>query len=277
MFGIILVSVGAFFDEISTLIGKAEVAEKKETIYSMAFLSLIWSTLVFAIIILVRGEFVFSFASIPTLLLRTVIEVVLIYVGTIAVVRSDRSTFGFLRTGTIPLLLIADLWLGYTLTPLQIVGIAILVLALLVAFLNHGIRKEGIKFVLLATILPVFTISIFKYNITHYNSVEVEQLITHIILLICIFVMALKVGHENPLKMLTQRVFFAQSFSACIGGVLISFAYLFAPASTITAAKRAVSVLWAIVAGNLYFQEKHIVLKIALFVVVAIGIALLAM
>ena len=276
MIGIILVSIGSFFDEISTLIAKTEVQNKKETIYSMAFLSLIWSTLWFLVIILVKGEFVFSLASLPTLILRTVVEAGLIYAGTIAVVQSDRSTFGFIRTGTIPLLLLTDLWLGYVLTLPQIIGTAILVLALLVAFLNHGIKKDGLKFVLLATILPVLTISLFKYNITNFNSVEAEQLITHVFLLLFVFILALKVGHENPLTLLTKRTFFIQSFSAGVGGVLISFAYLFAPASTVTAAKRAVSVLLAIVAGNLYFKEKHLVLKIALFVFIVTGITLLA-
>ena len=151
-----------------------------------------------------------------------------------------------------------------------------LVLTLLIAFLNHGIRKEGIRFVLLATIFPVITISLFKYNITHFNSVEAEQLITHVVLLLFLFCMALKFGHENPLKLLTQRIFFAQSFAAGVGGVLISFAYMFAPASTITAAKRAASVLWAIIDGNLYFEEKHIALKIILFVFILLGVTLLA-
>ena len=275
MLGIVLVSIGTFFDEISTLIGKKEVQNKKETVFTMAFLSLIWSTLWFLVIILWKGEFIFSMASLPTLLLRSLIEVGLIYVGTLAVVQSDRSTFGFVRTGTIPLLLLADLWLGYTLTLPQIFGIVVIVLTLLVAFLNHGIHKEGIRFVILATIFPVLTISLFKYTITHFNSVEAEQLITHIILLVYLFFMALRLGHENPLRMLLKRPFFVQSFTAGIGGVLISFAYLFAPASTITAAKRAVSVLWAIVSGNIYFEEKHIGLKIALFLSVAAGMFLL--
>ncbi|MEK7118546.1 MAG: hypothetical protein AAB869_02940 [Patescibacteria group bacterium] len=276
MIGILLVSIGSFFDEISILIGKTAVQNKKETIYSMAFLSLIWGTLWFLVIILVRGQFIFSFASLPTLILRTLVEIAIVYVSTIAVIRSDRSTFGFVRTGTIPLLLIADIWLGYTLTLPQVFGIVVLVLALLVAFLNHGIEKDGLKFVLLATIFPVVTISLFKYDITHFNSVEAEQLITHVVLLFYTFIMARRVGHENPFKMLTTRIFFVQSFAAGVGGVLVSFAYIFAPASTITAAKRAVSVLWAIIAGNLYFEEKHILLKIMLCIFVAFGIALLA-
>lgn len=276
MLGLILISIGAFFDEVSTVLGKTKVQNNEETTYSMAFLSLIWSTFFFLIIILFKGEFVFSAASIPTLFVRTVTEIILVHVGTLAIIRSDRSTFGFLRTGTIPLLLLIDYALGYALSPSQVFGVAILVSALLLAFMNHGIKKEGVTFVVLATILPVITITLYKYNITHFNSVEAEQLIVHVALLCAMFVMAMKIGHENPFALLAKRAFFVQSFAGGIGGVLMSFAYLFAPTSTITAAKRAISVLWAIVSGNLYFEEKHLVLKIALFVLVSTGIFLLA-
>jgi hypothetical protein len=75
--------------------------------------------------------------------------------------------------------------------------------------------------------------------------------------------------------MMTKRVFFAQSFVAGIGAVLVSFAYLFASASVITAAKRAISVFWAIISGNLYFQEKQIIFKIIMFALITLGIIFL--
>ena len=275
MLALALVSIGSFFDEISIALGKMKVEHNEETTYSMAFLSFIWSTLWFLVIILFKGEFVFSLASLPTLTARIVTEIILVHIGTLAVIRSDRSTYGFLRTGTIPLLLLVDFLLGYTLSLQQMFGIIILVGALLLAFMNHGIKKEGLTLVLFATVLPVITIALYKYNITYFNSVEAEQLIVHIALLTYMFIMAMRVGHENPFVLLTQRAFFVQSFSAGIGGVLVSFAYLFAPASMVTAAKRAISVLWAIVSGNLYFEEKQLGLKIILFVCVSMGIILL--
>ena len=113
MIGLILVSIGTFLDEISTLIGKTEVQNKRESVYSMAFLCLIWGTLWFLLIILYKGQFIFSAASLPTVIIRILTEIVLVYVTTLAIVKADRSTFGFVRTGTIPLLLFADLWLGY--------------------------------------------------------------------------------------------------------------------------------------------------------------------
>ncbi|OGZ07492.1 MAG: hypothetical protein A2942_03290 [Candidatus Lloydbacteria bacterium RIFCSPLOWO2_01_FULL_50_20] len=275
MIGLILVSIGTFLDEISTLIGKTEVQNKRESVYSMAFLCLIWGTLWFLLIILYKGQFIFSAASLPTVIIRILTEIVLVYVTTLAIVKADRSTFGFVRTGTIPLLLFADLWLGYTLTLPQLTGIAILVLGLAFAFLNHGLEKNGIRLVVIATILPVITISLYKYNITHYNSVEAEQLISHVALLVFTFFMALRFGRENPIRLLAKREFFLQSFAGGIGGVLISFAYLFSSASTITAAKRAVSVLWAIFSGNRYFEEKRFLFKIVLLLFVVTGLFLL--
>lgn len=276
MLGIILVSIGSFLAEISSSIGKVEVQNKKQTIYSMAFLSLFWSALWFLAIIIYKNKFLFSFASLPTLVIRNITEIVLIYVTTLATVKSDRSTFGFVRTGTIPLLLLVDLFLGYALTIKQIIGIMIIAVALLFSFINHGFKKNGLKLVAVSAVLSVITLSLYKYNITHFNSVEAEQFISVMILLVFTFIAAVKIGRENPLKMLTKRVFFAQSSASGIAVILMSFAYLFAPASVITAAKRAISVFWAIISGNLYFQEKQLVFKIIMFVLVALGIILLA-
>lgn len=276
MLGLILVSVGTFFDELSTLLGKWRVERNEQTIFSMAFLGLVWSTLWFLGIILYKWQFVFSLESLPTFLVRLVAEIILTHITTIAIIRSDRSTFGFVRTGTIPLLLLADLILGYTLTFSQVTGMVILVMVLLFAFLNHGLRKEGLRFVVLATLLPVLSTALYKYDITHFNSVEAEQFIVQLAMLIYLFVMAMRSSRENPLVLLTKPAFFVQSFAAGIGGVLISFAFVFAPASTVMAAKRAVAVLWAILSGNLYFREKGLIEKILLFAIVTVGIILLA-
>jgi len=275
MLALVLVSIGTFFDELSIALGKAKVEHNEQTIYSMAFLSYIWATLWFFLIILYKGNFVFSLASLPTFIPRLLIELILAHITTLAIIRSDRSTFGFIRTGTIPLLLLTDLWMGYTLSTTQLFGILILAGARLVAFMNHGLQREGIMLVVWATILPIATIALYKYNITHFNSVEAEQFLTHLALLIYLFVMAMKVGKENPFALFIKRKFFVQSFAAGLAGVLVSFAYLFAAASTIIAAKRAIAVLWAIVSGNRYFAEKGLGLKIILFVLVSVGIILL--
>jgi hypothetical protein len=50
----------------------------------------------------------------------------LVYVNAKVIMQADRSTMGFLRLLTIPLLLVIDLALGYRLEPVQIVGIGVM-------------------------------------------------------------------------------------------------------------------------------------------------------
>ena len=60
MFGIFLLASGAFFGEVGVSLGKEEVARRKENIYTYGFLSLFLSTLIFLLIALFRGTFLFS-------------------------------------------------------------------------------------------------------------------------------------------------------------------------------------------------------------------------
>jgi len=275
MFGIIFASIGSFFEEVFSVIGKKEIRKHEESIYSMGFLLYFWSVIFFLAIILLKGSFDFSLASLPTFITRVVLEVFVVTISLHALVKSDRSTFSFIRTITLPLLLLVDFFLGYTLTFNQIFGISIIIFSLLILFLNHGVSKRGLKYVIISAILAVGTISLFKYNITNFNSVEAEQFLAQSILLIYFFIMAKTYSKENPLKLMRKSLIFKQSLSEGLGAVLISFAYVYAPASVITSAKRSSSVLWAVLSGNRMFHEKHIVLKLTLFVMLTVGIILL--
>ena len=66
MIGIILMLFGTLFSEVSDSIGKEEVKEKKESVYTMGFLNLFWGALGLITIGLLRNDFVFSMASLPT-------------------------------------------------------------------------------------------------------------------------------------------------------------------------------------------------------------------
>ena len=151
----------------------------------------------------------------------------------------------------------------------------IIIFALAVLLFNHGINKKGIAYAALSAILAAATLSLFKYDITKYNSVEAEQGIISVILLIYLFFMARLITKENPLKLLKKKEFFAQSFFEGMGSVLVSFAFIFAPASIITTALRSFSVLAAMISGSIYFHERHFLIKLACFVFIAIGLVLL--
>lgn len=275
MIGIILTAVGTFFGEISESFGKWEVSHKKENVYTFGFLNLFWVLVIFIIVAIIKGSFLFNPASIPILIIFLILEMAQTYSSLHAVVEADRSTLGFLMIGTIPLLLVVDKILGYDIGISSLIGISVIVLGLIVLMVNHGINKKGIGYVIFSTINSVATISIYKYCITHYNSVEAQLIITSIVMLGFLFVMSVWKFKENPFSYLLKKKFLQYSIPNGIGNAILSISYLYAPASVITSGKRAFSLLWAILSGEKYFHEKHIVVKIISFTLVIIGLILL--
>ncbi len=270
MFGVLLSGAASFFAEVAAAVGKYEVREKKYGLFSMAFLSYFFAFWWFLGIVIYRGAFHFNPAAWPTFAARLVLEVILTYVSVRAIATASRSTFGFLRVGTMVLLLLVDVSLGYVVTLRQISGMAVIVLAFLILFLNHGLERKGFGWVILSTILPVATISLYKYNITYYNPVEVDQFLATAFLLLVFFFLAVWRERINPMRLLLSPASFGQSFGSGIGSALGSFAYIFAPASVIATIGRSSSMLWAMLVGNIYFREKHFLLKlVAAFMLVA--------
>ncbi len=277
MFGILLVSLGSFLSEISDSIGKKEVKLRRESLYTMGFLQLFCGTIIFAAIALFKhSTFVFSLASLPTFIPRVILEILQAHVTILAITKADRSTFSFIRVGTIPLLVIIDIALGYSVGGLKILGIAIIMAALLITFMDGSIKKAGLGFVLFSAANAAITLSLYKYNITNFNSVVADQLIIIAILVAYFFCGALWRRRENPFRWLAKPVFFTQSFAQGLGVIVESFAFSFAPASIITAAKRSTAALWAVGFGKVYFKEKGFGVKLAVVGLLSLGIALLA-
>lgn len=277
MFGVLLTSLGTLFEEIAGSIGKWEVRAGKESLYALAFLNLVWPAVFFWCAVVVRPEwFVFSPASIPTFLARALLELAVVYFSLKGLIQAERGAFGFVRTITIPLLLLVDVLAGYALSVGQLVGIGVLVAVLVTLFFAHSFRARGSGFVAVSAVLAVGTISLYKYNLVHFNSVVGEQLVMHTFLAACFFWAAWRSGGENPLRLFRNRVFAGQSFLQGIGSVAESFAYSFAPASVILTAKRASSVLWAALSGSAVFHERHLALKLMAIPLVLVGLVLLA-
>ncbi|MBU0998717.1 hypothetical protein KKG24_00190 [Patescibacteria group bacterium] len=277
MIGVILATIGTFFDEISSSFGKWEILHNKENIYTFGFLNMFWLLIIFIIFALVKNDFIFNPASIPIFCLLIILEIAQTYSSLHAIVKADRSTLGFLMIGTIPLLLLVDKVLGYEISTFNLIGIFVTVLGLIILLTNHGINKKGIGYVIFSTINAVATISIYKYCITYYNSVAAQQIITSVFLLIFLFIMSMWKFKQNPLSYLLRKDFLVHSFSNGFGSVLISIAYVYAPASIITSGKRASSLLWSIISGSKVFHEKHILIKITSFIFIVMGLVFLVM
>ena len=277
MFGIILISISTFFEEISNVIGKSKAARHEESPYTMAFLSIFWMVVCFfAIVILDPDSFTFSAKSIPTFALRVVLEIVQWYLYVFAVIKADRTMFSFVRTLTIPLLLLTDIFLGYDTGIVTIVGIFIIVFTLFLAFSNGVLKRKGLKFVVFSAVNAVLTTSLLKYDIAHYNSIVAEQVSVHSISLVFFFVLAMMKSRENPLRLLIRPGFFIQSITIGVSGFIESFAYDYGLASVIVTAKRAFGILWSIFTGNIYFKEKRLAFKIGIATLITLGLACLA-
>ncbi|MBI5134466.1 MAG: hypothetical protein HZA81_03735 [Candidatus Taylorbacteria bacterium] len=275
MFGIALTALGSFLDETAASIGKWAVTHKKEPLMVMGFLNVFWVSAIFGAVALFKGEFAFAPAALPLFLTRSVFEIAQFHIGLLATVKSDRSALGFLMILTLPLLLAVDTVLGYEMTTLQLLGVATIVLSLALLLVNHGISKKGLGYALFIAINPVITISMFKYSITHYNTVEVEQSLMFGVLAVYGAAMSYVMHRENPFKYLKNPLCLAHSLLRGVSGTMHSFAYVFAPASVITTAKRAASLFAAVVSGNVYFHEKHLVLKLASFSLIVLGLILI--
>ncbi|MBI2023713.1 hypothetical protein HYT01_04100 [Candidatus Giovannonibacteria bacterium] len=276
MLGILLPSISAFFIEIADSIGKYEVANRRESIYTMGFLNYLWGTLIFLAVAVFRGSFIFSIASLPTFGIRLFLEILQTHFGILAVVRAERSSYSLIRTATIPLLLLVDIALGYAIGYAQIAGVIVIFTALVLIFLNNGIKKEGLGFVLFSTLNAVLTISLLKYDITYFNSVEAEQAVMHSLLMLYLVIGAYFIAKENPFYFLKRREFLAQSFSSGSGSAINSFAFGFAPASVVMAFYRTFSVLWSFVFGRIYFKESQLFKKIMFSILIIVGVFLLA-
>lgn len=276
MIGVVITFFGTFFDEVATSIGKTKLNQRAISIYSIGFINCLAAVSVFIIISIIKREFRFSLASLPYISAEVILNIIISTIALTAVARADRSTFGFIRVLTIPLLLIVDLFLGYKIKILQLVGIGIIILSLFLVFFYQGIKKQGAPLVLITAILPVATLSLYKYNITNYNSVAAEQIINLSVLIIYFLLMARFKAKENPFSFFKHKIFRYLALANVAPAFFIGYAYIFAPASVILSAYRSSSVFWSVVSGKAYFKEKRFLVKAACLALLVAGLILLA-
>ncbi|MBI5728809.1 MAG: hypothetical protein HY983_00995 [Candidatus Magasanikbacteria bacterium] len=278
MIAILLIAFGSCLTEVSDSIGKNEVGHGRQSLFMMGFLQLVAGAFIFLLLILVKPAlFVFSWFSLPTFIARAILEVILAHITILAVTTADRSTFSFIRLGTVPLLLVADIILGFHLRPTQLFGLLLLLVTLLLVFVNPAISKKGVGWVGASTLMAAVTIALYKYDISHFNSVLAEQFITYLIVLGYFFVRACWHDSQHFFRLFSKPLYLLQAAAQGLGGVAESYAYSLAPASVILAAKRSTAVMWAIGSGSLYFREKHILVKLSVFILLVGGLILLAL
>ncbi|MBI4034670.1 hypothetical protein HY380_02095 [Candidatus Saccharibacteria bacterium] len=276
MFALGIVLTATFLEEIAGTLGKKAVARRAETLYGLGFLTLFYASVaMIGAVIFFGADFRFSPASLPYFIPRIILEFFVYTVALKALTSEDRSTYAFLRLITIPLLLVADIIIGYTVGPAQLLGSVVIFGAIITLLATHTLNRRGMKYVLIAAAVAPITISLYKYNISHFNSVAAEQLITYLLLISYFTWLGWYKKHERPWRYLLKPIPEIQSLFQGLGNVMISFAYTLAPASVILSANRAGALLWAILFGNVYFHERHLYMKFVAYGLVISGLILL--
>jgi len=275
MFGILLAAVSSAFGELSDTLGKKEVREGKESYYTFGFLSLLFGAVFIAVIGFFRHSMVFSMESLPTFIPRAILEILQVHITILAIVKADRSDFGLIRTITIPFLLMVDIALGYVITTKQLFGITFIFIAVAMLLSIEHLRIKGLWLLIGSSLNAVITISLFKYNITHFNSVEAEQSLISLIVMIYLFFCAMLIYKEDPFRFMRKPVFMVQMAASGFASIIVSYAYLFAPATIITTATRSFSVFFSLISGKIYFKDNNIGAKAFIFSLIIVGLVLL--
>jgi len=277
MIGVLLAGASSALREVSDSIGKKEVQDRVVSYYTFGFLNLLFGTSFLIAYGFLFHDLVFTVASLPTFLPRVCLEILQAHLTVLAVTTADRGNFGFVKTLTIPLLLGADIVLGYAVSGMQMLGIGIILAAVLFLVITEGRHMKGRWFLIASAVNAAITLSLFKYDITNFNSVAAEQSIIMSILMLYFFLCAFIICRENPFAFLRRRIFVVQTTSSGLSEALSSFAYSFAPAAVITTGLRATAILFAMLSGKLYFHEKGFLLKVGLFCLIVLGLIFLAL
>src|SRR3990167_3269903 len=140
---------------------------------------------------------------------------------------------------------------------LEILQVHITILAIVKAD-RSDLRIKGLWLLIGSSLNAVITISLFKYNITHFNSVEAEQSLISLIVMIYLFFCAMLIYKEDPFRFMRKPVFMVQMATSGLASIIVSYAYLFAPATIITTATRSFSVFFSLLSGKIYFKDSNI-------------------
>jgi hypothetical protein len=276
MLTFLIVLFSTFSMEAADSIGKKNVAKHRETIYGLGFLWFFWVAVFLALsVVFLHADFKFYAASLPTFVPRVLLEFAMVYLGAVSTVKADRSTMGFLRLTTIPLLLVVDLRLGYGITPLQVAGITILFLGMGLLFLRSKRSKKGAGFVLAGSIVAVLTASLYKYDISHFNSVAAEQLIMAVCVMVFFTVLSAVHRTTPPILLVFRKQTGLQSLMAGASLAVESFAIYYVAPSILIALKRGLALVWSIVFGHKWFHEHKFAVKMRAAGVAMVGLVML--
>lgn len=258
---LLLLLGSTLLDESFNSFGKRSISKRRESIYSLGFLNSFGALCAFGIALFFGVPFLIRIESLPTLIPRIAIEIFQAHVVMKAIVKADRSTFAFFGLLTAPILIVADLFLGFHITVLQIIGVLGITVILMSLMHDHAIRSKGAKLLILTALTNAVTISLYKYDVAHFNSVAGEQIIVVSCILLYFWIMYHRMDKGSVWGILLKPAPAAQTSIKGLSLLLKSYALTMGPGSVITVIGTSFSLMWAIIFGKAYFHEKHIAHK----------------
>lgn len=273
MIGIFFGIVGTFFIEIQNTITKYQ--STKYHPLTIAWVGSVCVCLFYVWWLIIWSDvygyshFIPKKESLWLLSLRIILECIQAYITILAIRDTERSTYGFIRILTLPVLLVFDIFIGYSITMIQ--SICIIFMTWLLTYTLAFDQWKTYRwwwYALFSAINAACTLSLYKYSLSHYgNTVIGDQLI--ITTIVCLFFSIwIYIVRPNKIRWLFYDTYFLwQGIAMAIGSVLMSFGYQYLLAVEVTMLTRVWWVFWSLVFGVIIFHEKHVYRK-AIYVVI---------
>lgn len=272
---LLLAFIARFFYEFSLSSGKKAFQKHRETVYSLGFITYT-STLIFFIVgVLLGTDFYFNPTSIRTLVPRIMLEIIIAHLSMKAVLKASRTTSAFLSNITIPLLLLSDFLLAYSISNIRLGGICLIILSILVLMKFDRKSHKGASLVLVVGVISAITTTLYKYDITHFNSVAAEQIISlSCVSLYFLYMVKIKTSFKHWRYALSSAGL-VQSVSMGFSSLISSYAYSLAPASVVVSMLNGSTIIWGMIFGRTYFHEHGMKVKLFAACFVICGLLLL--
>ncbi len=185
---------------------------------------------------------------------------------------ADRSTASIFSVLVLPMLLISDIILWYGINIYQIVWVLFITLVLLISSYSGTLNMKWFKYIIATTLIAFVSTAIFKYQISYYASVYSQLFIQSFF---SIFISAFIVYKQMwfaGIKAVFRKDYLIIGFVRWLNTMLTSLAYMFGPASIISAFKRVWAMFWGVIFWKLIFHETNIWKKFANVAVLSFGI-----
>ncbi len=227
-----------------------------------------------AIIVIIFKEFKVEWTTVSIALFIFQIVAGFFYypIANRAIHYAEISVFYLLGCMNLPILLVSDLVLGYSITPLEIVGIGIIFISLWYGLYKRDLSFKGIRDIVLSNIILMGMMIAFKYVTHHYTTPETANFIIHAPLVLLFIPIVLKTAGIKWLKKTFKTKYRGLSWLYGMGNVCIAEAYKSITPAIVMLFKQAFMMIFSLITGRLIFHERKTVKKIWVAAGIIIGI-----